>query len=57
MRKKTDLVVVTLVTGEVLIGLVGSPLVDVAALVATVKLVGPILGERRGKGRDENKVR
>lgn len=31
---------VTVVTGEVLIGLIGSPLVDVAALVTTVKLVG-----------------
>ena len=29
-----------MVTGEVLIGLIGSPLVDVAALVTTVKLVG-----------------
>lgn len=28
--------------GEVLVGLVSRPLVDVAALVATVKLVGPI---------------
>lgn len=49
LGEKTDLVVVTLVTGEVLIGLVGGPLVDVAALVATVELVGPIWEGREGE--------
>ena len=40
--------------GEVLIGLIGSPLVDVTALVAAVKVVGPI---KQRKRRERNQLR
>jgi hypothetical protein len=38
---------VTLLGREVLIGLIGRPLVDVAALVATVKLVCPAVTKKQ----------